>query len=400
MFANIRHQIRKFVAYQFLIFPGRILYDVPCKVCRDHSSGKHYGIFACDGCAGFFKRSIRRDRNYVCKSKSEGNCVVDKTHRNQCRACRLKKCFDVGMNKDAVQNERGPRNSTLRRQMAMYKESMINTASPIRHDMMLHGIPYRPQLLPPMVLDLSVHRQAPIIPHLPYMPRLITHPIPPPPPPLIAMEAVYEAAAQIFLDNVRWIKDRLTTRKPELPVNDQLIILEDSWKDFFIIGAAQVNFNFNQLICFETLNNVERPEKVLSIHKEVQEFQIILNKFASQNVDRTEFTYLREIILFATDNVDCFDGIRSTSTGGSPCSTSDSKQLREISNIKVLYDAAKSNLKNYTSTTPGRFESLVDKLLPLFAHVTNYTIEELFFRRTIRDGTIVGTLLNVYRTYN
>ena len=28
---------------------GRILTDVPCKVCHDNSSGKHYGIFACDG---------------------------------------------------------------------------------------------------------------------------------------------------------------------------------------------------------------------------------------------------------------------------------------------------------------------------------------------------------------
>ena len=34
---------------------SRILYDIPCNVCTDHSSGKHYGIFACDGCAGFFK---------------------------------------------------------------------------------------------------------------------------------------------------------------------------------------------------------------------------------------------------------------------------------------------------------------------------------------------------------
>uniref|UniRef100_A0A915IPB6 Uncharacterized protein n=1 Tax=Romanomermis culicivorax TaxID=13658 RepID=A0A915IPB6_ROMCU len=102
---------------------SRILFDIPCKVCQDHSSGKHYGIFACDGCAGFFKRSIRRNRQYVCKARTtpqEGHCAVDKTHRNQCRSCRLLRCLQAGMNKDAVQHERGPRNSTLRRQMAFY----------------------------------------------------------------------------------------------------------------------------------------------------------------------------------------------------------------------------------------------------------------------------------------
>ncbi len=81
-------------------FVGRTL-DILCEVCQDFSTGKHYGIYACDGCSGFFKRSIRRKRRYSCQAVvGKGNCPVDKLHRNQCRACRLKRCFQVNMNKD------------------------------------------------------------------------------------------------------------------------------------------------------------------------------------------------------------------------------------------------------------------------------------------------------------
>ncbi|CAM9190696.1 unnamed protein product [Lampetra planeri] len=71
---------------------------VDCVVCGDKSSGKHYGVFTCEGCKSFFKRSIRRNLNYSCRSNRE--CQIDQHHRNQCQYCRLKKCFRVGMRKE------------------------------------------------------------------------------------------------------------------------------------------------------------------------------------------------------------------------------------------------------------------------------------------------------------
>ncbi|CAL8119393.1 unnamed protein product [Orchesella dallaii] len=84
--------------------------DLLCRVCGDKASGKHYGVSSCDGCRGFFKRSIRRNLDYVCKESN--SCIVDVTRRNQCQACRFRKCLDVNMKREAVQHERAPRTTT------------------------------------------------------------------------------------------------------------------------------------------------------------------------------------------------------------------------------------------------------------------------------------------------
>lgn len=69
-----------------------------CLVCGDRASGRHYGAISCEGCKGFFKRSIRKQLGYQCRGAM--NCEVTKHHRNRCQFCRLQKCLASGMRSD------------------------------------------------------------------------------------------------------------------------------------------------------------------------------------------------------------------------------------------------------------------------------------------------------------
>ncbi|XP_038127472.1 nuclear receptor subfamily 2 group C member 2 isoform X2 [Cyprinodon tularosa] len=77
-----------------------------CVVCGDKASGRHYGAVSCEGCKGFFKRSVRKNLTYSCRSKQD--CIINKHHRNRCQFCRLRKCLKMGMKTDSVQSERKP----------------------------------------------------------------------------------------------------------------------------------------------------------------------------------------------------------------------------------------------------------------------------------------------------
>uniref|UniRef100_A0A671XYQ6 Nuclear receptor subfamily 2, group C, member 1 n=1 Tax=Sparus aurata TaxID=8175 RepID=A0A671XYQ6_SPAAU len=77
-----------------------------CVVCGDKASGRHYGAVSCEGCKGFFKRSIRKNLVYTCRGS--GECAINKLHRNRCQYCRLQRCIALGMKQDSVQCERKP----------------------------------------------------------------------------------------------------------------------------------------------------------------------------------------------------------------------------------------------------------------------------------------------------
>ncbi|XP_040264845.1 nuclear receptor subfamily 2 group C member 1 isoform X2 [Bufo bufo] len=77
-----------------------------CVVCGDKASGRHYGAVTCEGCKGFFKRSIRKNLVYTCRGSKD--CVINKHYRNRCQYCRLQRCIALGMKQDSVQCERKP----------------------------------------------------------------------------------------------------------------------------------------------------------------------------------------------------------------------------------------------------------------------------------------------------
>uniref|UniRef100_A0A8C5GKS6 Nuclear receptor subfamily 2 group C member 1-like n=1 Tax=Gouania willdenowi TaxID=441366 RepID=A0A8C5GKS6_GOUWI len=83
-----------------------------CVVCGDKASGRHYGAVSCEGCKGFFKRSIRKNLVYTCRGS--GECAINKVHRNRCQYCRLQRCISLGMKQDSVQCERKPVEVTTR----------------------------------------------------------------------------------------------------------------------------------------------------------------------------------------------------------------------------------------------------------------------------------------------
>ena len=68
-----------------------------CLICGDRATGLHYGIVSCEGCKGFFKRSVCNRRVYRCLR--EKNCMMSRQKRNRCQYCRLLKCLQVGMNR-------------------------------------------------------------------------------------------------------------------------------------------------------------------------------------------------------------------------------------------------------------------------------------------------------------
>lgn len=287
------------------------------------------------------------------------------------------------MNKDAVQHERGPRNSTLRRQMAMFiGKDMISSddVKKMQQDLVFRALPIQPTI-PSYILDLSSRNRA-IVDQPAYRTPILSpfHSVPLSPTNVV--ESICETAAQILFMNIRWIKAQCLVNP--LPINDQLLLLEHSWTDLFILGAAQylLQFNFNPLLIA-----YQNSENSAQIHSEASQFQSLLCKLADMNIDSREYNYIRSIALYNA-------AVRISSNEDSK----DEQRLEEAAKIIAYRDEAIANVAAHIKLAklqPLRLENMM-LLLDQLKRVSSYTIEQLFFRRAIGDITIVKVMVGMY----
>ncbi|RUS86754.1 hypothetical protein EGW08_005477, partial [Elysia chlorotica] len=74
--------------------------DKSCGVCGDKALGYNFNAITCESCKAFFRRNALKDKTMVCLF--ENNCIIDVRTRRFCPACRIKKCFSVGMNREMI----------------------------------------------------------------------------------------------------------------------------------------------------------------------------------------------------------------------------------------------------------------------------------------------------------
>ncbi|KAI9519433.1 Oxysterols receptor LXR-alpha [Dissostichus eleginoides] len=92
----------------------KMLGNEVCSVCGDKASGFHYNVLSCEGCKGFFRRSVIKSAQYNCKNN--GRCEMDMYMRRKCQQCRLRKCREAGMLEQCVLSEEQIRLKKMKKQ--------------------------------------------------------------------------------------------------------------------------------------------------------------------------------------------------------------------------------------------------------------------------------------------
>lgn len=314
-----------------------------CSICGDRASGKHYGVYSCEGCKGFFKRTVRKDLSYACR---EGrNCIIDKRQRNRCQYCRYQKCLNMGMKREAVQEER----QRTKERDSNEVESTSGTLIEMPVERILEAEQRVDMKQEPADQDIVNEQQA---------------------------TNICKATDKQLFQLVDWAKHipHFTT----LPLEDQVLLLRAGWNELLIASFSHRSISVKDGILLAPGVTVYRSSAheagVGGIFDRV--LTELVSKMREMKMDKTELGCLRTIILFNPD----VRGLKSQQV------------------VEMLREKVYTSLEEYTrvnhSEEPGRFAKLLLRL-PSLRSIGLKCLEHLFFYRLIGDSPIDTFLMEM-----
>lgn len=295
-----------------------------CAICGDRASGKHYGVYSCEGCKGFFKRTVRKDLFYACRE--ERNCIIDKKQRNRCQYCRYQKCLQMGMKREAVQEER-----QRTKEKNNENEVESSTTSNYNHDLLLQQIHEAE-----MRIDLKIKKER------------ITD----------ITNAVKQQVAQLF----EWAK--MIPHFNELNCEDQVLLMKAGWNELLIAEFAHRSIEADKvLVLSQGFYINEQAAKSTGIGEVFQRVLTeLVTKMREMQMDKTELGCLRAIVLFNPD-------LKNLKSG------TNVEQYRD-----KVYAALEEHCKNRHPNQPGRFAKLLLRL-PALRSIGLKCVEHLFIKQ-------------------
>ncbi|XP_048375933.1 retinoic acid receptor RXR-beta-A isoform X2 [Stegostoma tigrinum] len=344
-----------------------------CAICGDRSSGKHYGVYSCEGCKGFFKRTVRKDLSYTCRDSKD--CTIDKRQRNRCQYCRYQKCLATGMKREAVQEERqrgrergeevestSGANDEMPVEKILEAEVAVEQKSELQADGAGNEV---------ASMDAICQVLADAEPQATVIRRVITAKEPNDP-----VTNICQAADKQLFTLVEWAK-----RIPhfsELPLDDQVILLRAGWNELLIASFSHRSITVRDGILLATGLHVHRNSAhsagVGAIFDRV--LTELVSKMRDMEMDKTELGCLRAIILFNPD----------------------AKGLSNPAEVEILREKVYASLESYCKQKYpeqlGRFAKLLLRL-PALRSIGLKCLEHLFFFKLIGDTPIDTFLMEM-----
>ncbi|KAM9704011.1 estrogen receptor isoform 1-T1 [Menidia menidia] len=358
-----------------------------CAVCSDYASGYHYGVWSCEGCKAFFKRSIQGHNDYMCPATNQ--CTIDRNRRKSCQACRLRKCYEVGMMKGGVRKDRGrvlrrdKRRTGIRVREKVVKGLEHQTASHCdgrKHSESGGGGRSSAASTPPeQVLLLLQGAEPPILCSRQKLSRPYTE--------VTMMTLLTSMADKELVHMIAWAK-----KLPgflQLSLHDQVLLLESSWLEVLMIGLIWRSIHCPGKLIFAQDLILDRNEGDC-VEGMTEIFDMLLataSRFRMLKLKPEEFVCLKAIILL--------------NSGAFSFCTGTMEPLHDSAAVQNMLDNITDALihhisqSGYSAQQQARRQAQLLLLLSHIRHMSNKGMEHLYSMKCKNKVPLYDLLLEM-----